>query len=161
MYLLEEIWCFIWYYLSRPIQKCTEAQHNHYIAIITWSSITVKTCFALPIYMYMLTIMTLGIPNQWESIHRFMPTLECCFPHNLFYYSVFIFCVGLSHVYIFPMVVWLDREDFHTFFFFFWINSGKAIYRIRIIISTHMIETSSIYLKQWSSGHPLVLFVLR
>lgn len=63
----------------------------------------------------MFIIVTLGIPSHEDRIHQLKSALAQCSLQNSFTsYLVFILQVGLNHVFILPMLVWLTQGDIHT-----------------------------------------------
>lgn len=84
------------------------------IAIAIYGSTTIPVGFPLPVYK-VLAITTLGIPIRQEGIHGLMPAQAHCSLQNTFASClVFVPCVGLSHVFTLPLLVWLTQGDIYT-----------------------------------------------
>ena len=63
----------------------------------------------------MLTVTLLGIASCHEGISGLKPAQACCtFWNYSSSCSVFTRCVGLSHVFAPPMLVWLTQGGIHT-----------------------------------------------
>lgn len=101
------------------------------------------------------------ISSFHRGIHGLKPAQACYSIWNSFASCLFfILCVGRSHVFILPVLFWLNQGDIHTVF----MNSGRNIHSTSWSMQLwyrQLIHSTDIAVSINKSHTPLTIFVLK
>lgn len=144
-----------WYFwFNRVIQKKTQYKCKLHLA--KYSNCNIEFSHStnmIPItdLCNMLSITMLGLLSHQQNICGLEPGQAHCTPQNsVASCLIFIFCVGMGHIFTPPMLIW-DRH-FHTVL----TNSGRIIYTTSW--STQLLI--AVYLKQRSPSSPFFVEIV-